>query len=53
LVYQCALVDGELRPSGEGVLWAGREDLRSLNFAPADRSVMGKIEELLAAERDL
>jgi len=51
LAYRCALVDGELRPSGEGVLWASREDLCGLDFAPADRPVVKKIDELLTGER--
>lgn len=53
LAYRCAIKDGELWPGGEGALWAGRQELRSLDFAPADQPVAEKIEELLAGERGL
>lgn len=43
LAYNCALADKGPLPCGDGLLWAGREDLSNLDFAPADGPVVEKI----------
>lgn len=48
LAYNCALLARRTVPQNAGVRWASREDLCALDFAPADRPIVEKIEHVLA-----
>ena len=42
--YECKLIQGELRLTEHTEKkWVKKEDLKKLNFAPADRPILGMI----------